>query len=98
MTLSTTFIPRRTQGCESSRLGNEFILLDATGRVLRGLNPTGARIWELIDGHRTAAEISHRVANEFGASRQRVLDDVLSFLSKLREAGLLTTAGQVERR
>jgi len=98
MTLSTTFIPHRTQGCESSRLGNEFILLDATGRVLRGLNPTGARIWELIDGRRTAAEISDRVALEFEASAQRVLQDVLSFLSKLDEAGLLATAGQGERR
>jgi len=98
MTQSTTFIPRRTEGCEASRLGNEFILLDAGGRVLRGLNPTGARIWELIDGRRTAAEISHRVALEFGASAQGVLEDVLGFLSRLGEAGLLAAAEEEKRR
>jgi len=89
VTLSTNFIPQRVQGSEAARLGNDFVVLDGSGRILRGLNPTAARIWELIDGRRTAAEIAHQIAIEFAASRERVVEDLLSFLSVLLDRQLL---------
>lgn len=89
MTLSTNFIPQRVQGSEAARLGSDFVVLDGSGRILRGLNPTAARIWELIDGRRTAAEIAHQIAIEFAASRERVAEDLLSFLSALLDRQLL---------
>lgn len=92
MTLSTNFIPQRVQGSEAARLGNDFVVLDGSGRVLRGLNSTAARIWELIDGRRTAAEIAHQIAIEFAVSRERVVEDLLSFLSVLLDRQLLITS------
>ena len=89
MTLSTNFIPQRVQGSEAARLGNDYVVLDGSGRVLRGLNPTAARIWELIDGRRTAAEIAHQIAIEFAASKEHVVEDLLSFLSVLLDRQLL---------
>ena len=89
MTLSTNFIPQRVQGSEAARLGNDFVVLDGSGRILRGLNPTAARIWELIDGRRTAAEIAHQIAIEFAVSKERVVEDLLSFLALLLDRRLL---------
>jgi pyrroloquinoline quinone biosynthesis protein D len=92
VTLSTNFIPQRVQGSEAARLGNDFVVLDGSGRVLRGLNSTAARIWELIDGRRTAEEIAHQIAIEFAVSRERVVEDLLSFLSVLLDRQLLKTS------
>jgi pyrroloquinoline quinone biosynthesis protein D len=89
VTLSTNFIPARVQGSEAARLGNDFVVLDGSGRVLRGLNPTAARIWELIDGRRTAAEIADQIAIEFAVSSEQVVEDLLSFLSVLLDRQLL---------
>ena len=89
MTLSANFIPRHVQGAEAARLGNDFVVLDSSGRILRGLNPTAARIWELIDGRRTAAEIANQLASEFGSATERVQEDLLGFLSTLLDRQLL---------
>ncbi len=36
-------VPLRVQGAESSRLGRETVVLDPSGKMLRGLNPTAGR-------------------------------------------------------
>ena len=64
-------------------------MLDAEGRKLRGLNRTGARIWELIDGRRSLAEIASRIAAEFQVTPERALQDVAPFVSQLAQRRLL---------
>jgi pyrroloquinoline quinone biosynthesis protein D len=98
VTLSTNFVPQRIEGSEAARLGNDFVVLDGSGRVLRGLNPTAARIWELIDGRRTASEIAHQIAIEFAASKERVIEDLLGFLSVLLDRQLLIGPESPEQR
>jgi hypothetical protein len=51
------------------------------------LNETGARIWELIDGQRTVAEIRDIIAREYSVSRDRLETDLMVFLDQLREIG-----------
>ncbi len=82
-------IPLKASGTDSSRLGTEFVILDAPGSVVRGLNPTGARVWELIDGRRSVAEIASCVASEFGVPAERALHDVAPFVVKLAQKKLL---------
>ena len=43
------------------RVGEQAVMLDAAGTVARGINETGARVWELIDGRRTVAEIAREL-------------------------------------
>ena len=50
MSLDLARVPVRREGAEGSHFGQEFVILDPPGRILRGLNETGARIWDLIDG------------------------------------------------
>ncbi len=82
-------IPRRREGADGQRFGSDFVVLDAEGRMLRGLNDTAARVWDLSDGKRTAREIAAVVAHEYGVDVERVLEDCLRFLERLAGHGLL---------
>ncbi|MHB8876854.1 MAG: PqqD family protein [Myxococcaceae bacterium] len=65
------------------------MLLDPAGTMLRGLNPTAARVWELLDGRQTAAEIASRLTQEFPVPPERALGDVVEFLSGLEARALV---------
>jgi hypothetical protein len=66
------------------------VLLDSSGRLLRALNGTGSRVWELVDGARPARLIAHELAGELQASADCVLEDVLAFLSQLADRSLVS--------
>lgn len=87
--LSPDVVPKKRESTEATRLGDELVVLDTEGAMLRGLNGTAARIWELIDGQRRAGQIAERIASEFEAPADRVLADVLSFLKLLEGKRLL---------
>ena len=65
------------------------MVLDAAGQMLRGLNDTATRVWELADGTRSLAEISHQIATEYSVPAAPVLQDVLSFVEQLLSLGLV---------
>ena len=90
-------IPRRRPGAEGQRFGEDFVVLDAEGRMLRGLNDTAARVWELCDGKRTAREVAEVVAREYGAEVEPVLADCLHFLARLGGQGLMEELLEVRR-
>lgn len=81
--------PRRARGAEASTFGADFVLLDPSGDMLRGLNPSGRRVWELIDGVRTASEIARLLAAEWAIDLSRAESDVARFLDALSARGLV---------
>jgi pyrroloquinoline quinone biosynthesis protein D len=89
LSLGADSIPRRREGADGQRFGEDFVVLDSEGHMLRGLNETAARVWELVDGRRTARDIAGVVASEYGVEVERVLGDCLSFLERLLGHGLL---------
>jgi hypothetical protein len=82
-------VPRRRREVEGHRFGPDFVLLDPSGTVLRGLNPTGAQVWELIDGLRTVEQIASAIARASGVGVERVIPDVVAFLSQLADRQLI---------
>ncbi len=58
--------------------------------MLRGLNPVGSRVWELIDGRRSVEEIVEAIAREFDVSREAATRDVTGFVRELLDKGLVT--------
>ena len=82
-------VPRLVPGVETSRLGDEVVVLDGEGRMVRGLNPIGARVFELMDGARNAEEISGAIATEFSVPLTRARRDVLQLLASLSEWSLV---------
>lgn len=49
------------------------------------LNPVADRIWELLDGQNTVAEIRDRLHSEFEADPQELELDLAEFIGQLQE-------------
>ncbi len=81
--------PRWREGVSGQRFGSDFIVLDAEGNTLRGLNGTAIEIWELCDGTRTARALVEQVAHRHGWDVEQVLTDTLKFFSELTRLGLI---------
>ena len=53
------------------------------------VNQTGALIWKLVNGRRTAEEITAAVRNRFPDAPDTVAEDVRALLTKLAEEGFI---------
>jgi hypothetical protein len=58
------------------------LVLPERGEV-KVLNESGARIWELIDGHRSISEIVALIAQEYVTEPAQVERDTLAFVQEL---------------
>jgi hypothetical protein len=67
----------------------EAVILSMESKVLRGLNPVGSRIWELIDGRRGLEEITATIVQEFDVTPAAAAQDVGAFLQELLDRGLV---------
>lgn len=77
-------------------VAGELVVLDLDSHVLRGVNRTAERVWELLDGKRTLGEVAAAVAARYQAPVEQVLGDVLAFAAQLvakNLCGLAQTAG-----
>jgi len=68
----------------------EAVILSMETKVLRGLNPVGSRVWELIDGRRSVEEITGLIVQEFDVTPEDGAKDVRGFVKELLERGLVT--------
>jgi hypothetical protein len=60
---------------------------DTAGAMV--VNQTGALIWKLVNGRRTAEEITAAVRNRFPDAPDTVAEDVRALLTKLAEEGFI---------
>ncbi|MBX7116396.1 MAG: PqqD family protein [Myxococcaceae bacterium] len=72
------------------RFGDDTVVLDATGTQLRGLNATGARVWEMLDGQKTLRQIAETLAAEFHAPVGQVENEITAFAAQLAQKQLIT--------
>lgn len=68
----------------------EAVILSMETKVLRGLNPLGSRVWELIDGKRSMDEIVGQIVREFDVETRQADEDVRRFVQELLDKGLVT--------
>jgi hypothetical protein len=71
----------------------EAVILSMETKALRGLNPVGSRVWELIDGQRSVEEIAGLVVQEFDVAPPEAAGDVHAFVQELLDKGLVTRVG-----
>ncbi len=70
-------------------LGGEAVLLDLDSGRYFGLNATGVRILELVDGDRSVAEMGRHLTREFTAPPDEIAADLHELLAALVGEGLL---------
>ena len=80
-------------GVEAGALGDEVIVLDSSGTMLRGLNHSAGRVLELIDGARDVSAITRQIAAEFDIPEQLAESDICSFLEALASRKLIEPRG-----
>ena len=82
---------RRAPDVVDDEVDGRAVLIDADGRELITLNPTGTLVWRSMDGARDIAELAAIVhdAIEGEVSREQVEHDVQRFLELLSDEGLV---------
>ena len=74
------------------QVGDETVILDLASGTYFGLNPVGARMWQLIGEGRTFAQICETLSAEYEVDPQELQRDIERLLAELQTHGLVTTA------
>ena len=69
------------------------VLIDANEGELLHLNEVGSRLWELLDGTRSVAQLVDQIHAEFDVSPARLRKDVNRFVGTLHRMELVGKAG-----
>ena len=67
----------------------ETVILNLETGKYHGLNVTGGRMLQLLDGAETIAEAATAFARDYGKRLSDVEDDIRSFCTRLCERGLI---------
>jgi len=82
--------PRRSPESAFRPMGDEGgLVVMSMRREIQVLNPVGIRIFALLDGTHSEADIVRMVADEFDVTPEVAAGDVADFLKVLRENGML---------
>ena len=73
-------------------VGDETVILDLASGTYFGLDPVGARIWELMGECKSLAEICETMLEEYEVEREQLETDVLRLTGELLERGLVVKA------
>lgn len=73
----------------STSLEDEAVILNLKDGVYYGLNPVGARVWELLQEPRTVREILNILLEEYEVAPQRCGQDLLDLLKELAAKKLI---------
>lgn len=77
----------RQVACE---VGGEAVLLHLDQGVYYGLNPVGARVWQLIQKPQVIAALVQQVEQEFEVEHDRCMQDLLELVAHLAQARLVS--------
>ena len=73
----------------SADLAGEAVLLHLKSGVYYGLNPVGARVWDLLKTPTPVRQISRVLLEEYRVDPQRCEQDLLALLQELETEGLI---------
>ena len=80
----------RSEGWMSAWVGDELVMMSAETGTCISLSETGGRTWELLEEPRTLHSLCSLLTEEYDAPEDEVRDDVLGFLTRLRDEGGVT--------
>ncbi len=74
------------------QVGEETVMLDLAKGAYFGLDPVGARMWQLLTEGKVLAEVCDAIVEEYDVSRDVVERDLLALVADLMAQGLLVPA------
>ena len=72
------------------QVGEETVILDLASGTYFGLDPVGARIWQLLTEGKTLVEACATMLAEYEVTREDIERDVLSLAEDLRAKQLIS--------
>ncbi len=73
----------------SRQVGDETVILDLGSGMYFGLDPVGARIWQLLsEGHQVDAVVT-TLLGEYNVTEDQLRQDVNNLVSELASRGLI---------
>jgi hypothetical protein len=78
-----------SKGVMSSTLGEEVMILNPRAGVYHGLDPVGARVWELIQEPRTIEGLRDALLDEYEVEPARLEQDLIALLGSMRTNQLI---------
>ena len=73
----------------SCDLDGEAAILNLKDGVYYGLDPVGAKIWNLIQKPRVLKEVIEIICDEYDVDKDRCKDDIFELVEELLENGLV---------
>jgi hypothetical protein len=73
-------------------VGEETVILDLASGTYFGLDPVGARMWQLMGEGKNLGEVCDTMLDEFEVSREELGRDVIRLAQELFETGLTALA------
>jgi Coenzyme PQQ synthesis protein D (PqqD) len=77
----------------SCPLGEESAILNLKNSVYYGMNPAGARVWDLLKQPKSITELRNALLEEYEVDEVRCGDDLLALLETMRSEGLIEIRG-----
>ena len=74
------------------QLGDDCVMLDLASGTYFGLDPVGARVWQLLQGGKSLAEVCDALAVEYDAAEEVIRADVFRLVEELAANGLVVPA------
>ncbi len=87
--LSTHARISRTRAQASCDLGGEAVLLNLESGQYYGLDPVGARIWELLRSPHSVQSLQATILEEYEVDAETCLRDLSTLVAALQRAGLV---------
>ena len=84
----TTVLSRR-MGLMTADMNGSAVMMDIMSGKYYNLGEVGGRIWELLEEPLTVAELVRKLTAEYDVSVAQCRADILPFLGKLVERGLV---------
>ena len=71
-------------------VGDETVILDLASGTYYGLDPVGARIWQLMAKGQTLTQVCEVMLAEYEVTREDIERDVLALVQTLQERKLVS--------
>jgi hypothetical protein len=87
--MKLTSIPVQNEEIYYQKIENEGLLIHGQKGKVRTVNLVGDFIWNLVDGHKSVAQIIEQVKSEFSYQVDTIKSDVFHYLQELSDRSLI---------
>lgn len=87
-------IPIHHPRTASRVFSGEAVVIAPAENTVRMFNPVGSRIWQLMDGQRSVAQIVAVLIEEYDVDPERAQRTTADFFAMLEEKGLVAWGGE----